>query len=220
MSGRLQIGILTCTISLLAFILYGFSSESTGEYEDYEEVDWIEIEESIQKKWEEEYIGFDNGAEMVPVQLEEMPKTFISDEVPLKGEWQDAIQILCDDYKISYPFILAMIEHESSFRPEVINSTGHVGLMQLQPKWFKDIMEELDITEDMLTNPYANVNVAVVYLSQLFEKYEEPSLVLMIYNMGEGRALELWKKGCVSKYAKTILKREQYWCEVVYGKEQ
>jgi hypothetical protein len=44
-------------------------------------------------------------------------------------------------------------------------------------------------------------------LRRLFEKYEDPAKVLMAYNMGEGGAGKLWKKGVFeSNYSRKIMK--------------
>ena len=46
-----------------------------------------------------------------------------------------------------------------------------------------------------LFDEYDNIDCAITILSGLFEKYEEPSLVLMCYNMGEDGANRLWEAG-------------------------
>ena len=44
-------------------------------------------------------------------------------------------------------------------------------------------------------DPYQNIRGGVFILRKLFEKYEDPELVLMAYNLGEGGAKNMWEQG-------------------------
>lgn len=146
---------------------------------------------------------------MIPikVQAEEYP---ICEEIPLNEDWQIATQIMCEEYSFSYPLLLSICQHESSFRPDVVNSSGHVGLTQISPKWFKKVMAEVDVTEDMLTNAFANVEVCVHYLSGLFEQGKELEEVLMIFASGSYH-------GTTTSHVDAIIKDAETWDEIVYG---
>lgn len=134
-------------------------------------------------------------------------------EIPLEGAIQIEIQKLCEKYTVSYPLILAMIEHETHFIEEYKGE--HVGLMQVSTKWCADIADELDVS---MLDTLGSVEVGICYIAQLLEKYQgEPALALMEYNMG-GKALELYRKGYVSEYAKNILQQAEKWKRMAYGK--
>lgn len=95
---------------------------------------------------------------------------------------------------------MAMIEQESSGRADVVNETGDTGLLQVNPKWHKERMERLGVSD--LTDPYSNILVAADYLEELFQKSDgDIYLVLMKYNMKHGRAEELFYKGKFSEYS-------------------
>lgn len=129
--------------------------------------------------------------------------------VPLSDDMQIYTQMVCEEYEISYPLVLAIMEHESGFNAEADNGHGNVGLMQLQTKYFKKYMDEIFVTGDMMKNPSVNMQVGIMFLTDLFEKYEEPVLVLQAYH-GE-------KLSGNSSYANAILKRADYYTDLVYG---
>lgn len=134
-------------------------------------------------------------------------------EIPLEGAIQIEIQKLCEKYTVSYPLILAMIEHETRFVEEYQGE--HVGLMQVSTKWCADIADELDVS---MLNTLGSVEVGICYIAQLLEKYQgEPALALMVYNQG-GNAVEVYRMGHVSTYAKSIIQREENWKDLVYGR--
>ena len=107
-------------------------------------------------------------------------------------------------YDIRPEFIQAIIEKESSGDPEAFSGTC-IGLMQIYPKYHGDRMEKLDVTD--LYDPYSNVLVGADYLAELFDKYEDPYLVLMCYNMGEYKAVRQYESGNYTKYAVSVCDR-------------
>lgn len=101
---------------------------------------------------------------------------------------------------------MAIIERESWGDPRAQNGSCK-GLMQVSDKWHKDRMNWLGVTN--LFDEYGNILVGTDYLLELFEKYEDPGLVLMIYN-GDSQAFENAEKGILPEYAKGILERSAY----------
>lgn len=70
-----------------------------------------------------------------------------------------------DEKGLSPLLILAIIEKESSLRPQVVNSYGAVGLMQVVPRWHPEKLESDDhVTE--LQQPETNIRVGATILSQ------------------------------------------------------
>lgn len=107
-------------------------------------------------------------------------------ECKLPEEVQDHLFFICDQYNIAPSFVVAMIEHESSFRDWVVGDNGlSTGLMQIQKRYHAERMERLGC--DDLLNPYHNITVGVDYLAELFNENPDVYWVLMAYN---GRIIE------------------------------
>lgn len=132
--------------------------------------------------------------------------SFVPLDVPMTEEDQKEIFDICNDYKIAYTLVMAMIEHESSFDASARSETGDSGLMQindcnsarLAEMGFKDLFDTRE-----------NVEAGVYMLRELFDKYGEVEAVLMCYNMGEAGAAALWEEGIFSSvYSSEIMSRE------------
>lgn len=124
----------------------------------------------------------------------------------LNDEIQQMIVDKCEEYNIDFAFTMAVIFRESSFKPNVISESNDYGLMQINKINHEWLSDELGITNFL--DPEQNVTAGLHMLSDLFEKYEYPSLVLMAYNMGETGAKRLWVQGIYSTdYAEAILQQ-------------
>lgn len=128
----------------------------------------------------------------------------------LPVELQEFTYYLCEAYYIDFEFVMALIYTESSFRTDVISGTNDYGLMQINKCNHKELSSALGITD--FNEPYQNIRAGLFILRRLFEKYDEPSLVLMAYNMGEYGASTLWEKGVyeTSYSIKVLNKAEEY----------
>ena len=128
---------------------------------------------------------------------------------PLDDATQQMILDKCEHFNIDFAFTMAVIFCESSFRPDVVSYNGtSVGLMQINKINHEWLSEELGITD--FFDPEQNVTAGLYMLRQLFEKYEDPALVLMAYNMGEYGASKLWDKGIyTSDYADAVLQQAE-----------
>ena len=127
-------------------------------------------------------------------------------DVPMSEEDQKAIFDICNDYKIAYTLVMAIIEHESSFDASARSKTGDSGLMQIND-CNSARLAELGFTD--LYDARENVEAAVYILRELFSKYGEVEAVLMCYNMGEAGAAALWEEGIFSSvYSSEIMARE------------
>lgn len=142
-----------------------------------------------------------------PISSEE-PDPLLYFDVPLDEHLQEHIFIVCENYDIDPAIVLAMIERESRFRTDVIGDNGNsFGLMQIQPKWHKDRMNELGVTD--LMDPYQNVIVGIDYIAELFGRSEDVTWVLMAYNGGPSYANKWYGQGVVSTYAKEVIARAE-----------
>lgn len=118
-------------------------------------------------------------------------------------ELEEYIEAICEPRNICPELIEATIERESRWNPNAVNGDC-MGLMQISERWHRERMERLGVTN--LFDPYDNILVGVDYMAELFEKYEDPGITLMIYN-GDSRAKDLQATGELSEYAEWILNR-------------
>ena len=185
------------------FVVWGITAKAakpaeptTVEEPLYGTIDGRHITEEVSLKWE-------SGMEL----------DFVSLDVPMNDGMQEFIYCLSKAYNIDFPFVMAVIEHESSFTADVISGTDDYGLMQINKINHEWLNETIGVTDFL--DPYENVRSGVFILRQLFEKYDNPSMVLMAYNMGERGASKLWDKGIYSTdYAEAILQQAD-----IYTKE-
>ena len=143
-----------------------------------------------------------------PVETEVIEETEVQPRIDcrLDDEIQQMIVEKCEEYDIDFAFTMAVIFRESSFKSNVISASNDYGLMQINKINHEWLSDELGITNFL--DPEQNVTAGLHMLSDLFEKYEYPSLVLMAYNMGETGAKRLWVQGIYSTdYAEAILQQ-------------
>lgn len=108
-----------------------------------------------------------------------------------------------EQYNICPELLMAIIEAESRGQPDVENG-GCKGLMQISVKWHSGRMEKLGV-EDIF-DERSNILVGADFLSELFEKYQDAAIVLMVYH-GERNAVQKAENGEISSYAEGILER-------------
>lgn len=104
---------------------------------------------------------------------------FISLPVPITEELQRYIFETSEESGISYILVIALIEHESAFDPEIVSETNDTGLMQINAINAGEIEEVLGVTN--LKGPEENIKAGIYLFSQLANKYEA-SEALMAYN--------------------------------------
>ena len=125
--------------------------------------------------------------------------TYLSEEI------QQICNEVGDEYGICPELLMSVIEHESSGNPKAVSPGGCLGLMQIDPRWHKERMERLGVTD--LCDPEQNILTGTDYLMELAEEYGDLYLVLMHYNMTHSKAQELWNQGKYTKYALSISAR-------------
>lgn len=108
---------------------------------------------------------------------------------------------LGEAYNICPETIQAICWRESRFQPDAENG-GCVGIMQVAPKWHKERMDRLGVTD--LTDMRQNMLVAVDYLAELVEDEEDMEEALMRYH-GESRIQERLDSGEMSAYVESVL---------------
>lgn len=125
--------------------------------------------------------------------------------VPLSHSLQSYIYEVCADEEVPVALVMAMIEHESAFDPEVISATNDYGLMQINEVNHEWLDEEYHCAD--LLNPYQNVFCGVKIISSFLDKYEgNYHNALMAYNMGDYGAKKARENGIkTSKYSERIV---------------
>lgn len=128
--------------------------------------------------------------------------TVSAEEIDVPQEVVEISEELGAQYNICPELIQAICYKESRFRPDV-ESGGCVGIMQISPKWHKDRMDRLGVTD--LKDIGENMKVATDYLSELSESYEDVGVVLMIYNGDSSVQDVICGADRVLEYAEEIL---------------
>ena len=124
-----------------------------------------------------------------------------AEPVTVPEEIRETSEELGQAYNICPELIQAIGWRESRFQSDAENG-GCVGIMQVAPKWHKDRMDRLGVTDLMDTRQ--NMMVAVDYLSELVKDEEDMEEVLMRYH-GESRINERLEAGELSAYVEGIL---------------
>lgn len=131
-------------------------------------------------------------------------------------EQQEFVFYLCKGYNIDFTLVMALIQHESSFTPDVISPTNDYGYMQINSVNHEWLTETIGVTDYL--DPYQNIRAGVFVLRKLFERYQDTDMVLMAYNMGENGASCLWEKGIFeTDYTQSILNIQEQFNDQLEG---
>lgn len=137
------------------------------------------------------------NTEVIPIKdpvILDMPGMEVPEEI------RQAAEEIGNMYHIAPEFIIATCWVESNYNRHAVNKAGTCfGLMQVYEKYHWDRMERLGVTD--IYSIYGNMLVGTDYLAELFDKYEDPATVLMVYN-GDDNALN---EGYYSDYADSVL---------------
>lgn len=169
----------------------------------------VEDEPSINGKVQEEtlvYGAYDDRCftEEVSLDWDVGNLDFIPLDVSLDTDIQEFVYYLSAGYNIDFTLVMALMQHESSFRSDVVSSTDDYGLMQINRFNHEQLSETLGVADFL--DPYQNIRAGMFTLRKLFERYQDTEMVLMAYNMGEGTAKCLWKNGVYqTNYTDSIL---------------
>lgn len=129
-----------------------------------------------------------------------------NDDIPLTHEEQDWLQAACEEFGVPYALALGLIEKETAFRNVVGDDGASTGYMQIQQKWHWDRMGRLGVTD--LMEPNGNFKVGCDFLSELYERYQDWSLALTVYNMGHD-------PGYITNYARGVMENYAHWQELL-----
>ena len=94
-------------------------------------------------------------------------------------QYQGLVSKYAGQFNVPYDLALAVLETESSYRPDAESEKGAKGLFQLMPL----IINTYGVTDPF--DPDQNVRAGVQHLGVLLSKYEDPSIAIAAYNAGE-----------------------------------
>lgn len=119
------------------------------------------------------------------------------------------IQVYCwemqQEYNVSATLLMGIVYNESRGKADAKNGV-YKGLTQINPRYFKRQMEELEVTD--LFDPVQNLRVCALTLKEWFEKYgdEDVYLILECWSEGDSNAIKDHNPLKPSAYAKRIVK--------------
>jgi soluble lytic murein transglycosylase-like protein len=124
--------------------------------------------------------------------------------VPLEEELKEYTIATCNEYGIPPEIAFSIMWNEARYKSDAISSTNDYGLMQINKVNHGWLAEEYGL-DDML-NPYQNIKAGVMIFATAYNKYNDPHLALMAYNMGDAGAGKLWNKGTTAtKYSQKVM---------------
>lgn len=117
-----------------------------------------------------------------------------------------------DKYGFDPIFVLAVIQNESRFNPEMRGMHTEIGLMQVKPTTAEWIAKKLSLKyqgEKTLLDPVQNIKMGVAFLSVLRDQFDSHSrLYISAYNMGARRVRQIVSEDKMPKeYVQAVMKR-------------
>ena len=138
----------------------------------------------------------------------------ITDEVPLDHITQERTIRWCKEYGVPYSVALAVIEAESSFRPDAENGScyGYMQINSINKSW---LLQEIGVTD--LADQLQNLHSGIYMLGDLYGKYGDWHKALVCYNCGEtGAYNHYFSQGLTSSgYSRHVMELEEKWAEVI-----
>lgn len=136
-------------------------------------------------------------------------------EIPLSDYLTEVLFSSCERNEVPVALALAVCEAESGFQVNAINGDCF-GLMQLDLRYAHYYIEHTGLQN--VTEPANNLAAGIWRLGELLAKYEDTELALMVYNLGETKALSWWEQGVRStRYTHRVLAMADQWEQA--GKE-
>lgn len=128
------------------------------------------------------------------------------EEQTLEEKIDEAIDFICLQYNVDPYLVKCIVWNESRYTPDVSNGDC-VGLMQISTYWHAERAEKLGVSN--LYDPVSNILVGVDFLAELFEKYEDPVLVMLLYGTNHNDAFRFYEKGYIPPYTDRVLKNTE-----------
>jgi soluble lytic murein transglycosylase len=123
-----------------------------------------------------------------------------------------AIMGEAERYGFDPVFLLAVIQNESAFNPEMRGKHTEIGLMQVKPSTAEWIAKKMKIKyrgEKSLLNPVENIKIGAAFMALLRDQFDSHSrLYISAYNMGARRVRQIVADDRMPKdYVHAVMKR-------------
>lgn len=117
-----------------------------------------------------------------------------------------------EKYGFDPVFILAVIQNESRFNPEMRGMHTEIGLMQVKPTtaaWVAQKMKVKYQGEQTLLDPVGNIKIGIAFMAMLRDQFDSHSrLYISAYNMGARRVRQFVANDTMPKeYVYAVMKR-------------
>jgi len=121
------------------------------------------------------------------------PEFIAYEDIPLSEQEQIHMQRICKELNVSYEFCLAIMESESTFRADAVGDGGEsIGYFQINRVNWERMATDYGLD---VNDPMDNIECGVRIIWELFQKYNDPYLVIMCYKCGESRGMDLYEQG-------------------------
>lgn len=143
-----------------------------------------------------------SGAAVEDTHAEEMPAVdagTLTDapvyyDAPLSRDLQDYIRVLCEEYAVPMPLVLAIVEVESDFDPDCVSNTNDYGLMQINRCNFAECRKRFGEVDFL--DPCDNLRCGVWLFAREYHAEDGDTVrALMRYNHGPTGARRKWSQG-------------------------
>lgn len=109
---------------------------------------------------------------------------------------RNMVKTIAKQHNVDHHLVLAILETESDYRPNVISNKGAMGLMQIMPL----IASTYNV--DNPFDPYQNIQAGTQYIKYLLEKFDGDIIkTVAAYNAGETKVRRL---GRVPRFKETL----------------
>lgn len=124
--------------------------------------------------------------------------------VSVRADTYDAlVQSAAAAYNLEPNLIKAVIQAESSFRPEAVSSSGAEGLMQLKPG------TAAGLGVDNSFDPAQNIMGGAAYIRKQLDRFGDLRLALAAYNTGPGAISRMSQSEEDGSYSYSLLGEEE-----------
>lgn len=94
-----------------------------------------------------------------------------------KAAYIEALITMEIKYNMPSGILQNIAYHESRYNPNAVSHKGAIGIMQIHPRWHKNINPY---------NPYASIRYGAKYLNSLYLKFNDWEIALAAWNWGQG----------------------------------
>lgn len=113
--------------------------------------------------------------------------SFCNISINYPKKYENEISAVCTEFDIPKYTMYALVNTESSFKPDAVSHAGAVGLTQILPSTAEYICvkNNLDYSTFDLFNPKDNLYLGAMYLRYLLNRFDSTYTAIAAYNAGE-----------------------------------